>query len=192
MKYNQSEVLRHKYWLPLAAAFTVILFTVAVVSNALKTADENTVTADSSPTVTVEHVSLTAANLATKDEINMLTKLLYMEARGVESDTEKAAVVWCVLNRVDSPLYPNTITEVLTQPKQFAYDETAPIQMSLQNIVTDVLSRWYAEKMFTTDVGRVLPKEYIYFDGDGTHNYFRTEHKDGQAWDWNLLSPYEN
>lgn len=190
MRFNQSDVLRHKYWLPLAAAFMLILFAVAVTSNSMRTNDENTVVSVSG--ATVEQVSLATANLATKDEINMLTKLLYMEARGVDSDTEKAAVIWCVLNRVDSPLYPNTIAEVLTQPKQFAYNETAPIQPNLQNIVTDVLSRWYAEKMFTADVGRVLPKEYIYFDGDGAHNYFRAEHKSGQAWDWCLLSPYEN
>lgn len=37
-----------------------------------------------------------------QEEIEMLAKLIWGEARGVESTTEKAAVAWCVLNRVDS------------------------------------------------------------------------------------------
>lgn len=36
-------------------------------------------------------------------EVEALAKMLYGEARGVTSDTEKAACVWCVLNRVDDP-----------------------------------------------------------------------------------------
>ena len=36
-------------------------------------------------------------------EVEALTKMLYGEARGVASDIEKAACVWCVLNRVDDP-----------------------------------------------------------------------------------------
>ena len=36
-----------------------------------------------------------------------------------------------------------------------------------------------------------LPKEYLYFTGDGAHNYFTTEWQGGQTWDWSLESPYE-
>ena len=36
-------------------------------------------------------------------EVEALAKMLYGEARGIASDTEKAACVWCVLNRVDNP-----------------------------------------------------------------------------------------
>ena len=39
--------------------------------------------------------------------------------------------------------------------------------------------------------GRVLPKEYLFFGGDGTHNYFRTKWDGGTVWDWSLPSPYE-
>lgn len=37
-------------------------------------------------------------------EVEMLARLIWGEARGVASDTEKAAVVWCVLNRVDAEI----------------------------------------------------------------------------------------
>ena len=40
-----------------------------------------------------------------ESDINYLAKTLYGEARGIESKMEKAAVCWCILNRVDSDEY---------------------------------------------------------------------------------------
>lgn len=37
----------------------------------------------------------------TDEEVIVLAKMLWGEARGVGSDTEKAACVWCALNRVN-------------------------------------------------------------------------------------------
>lgn len=37
----------------------------------------------------------------------------------------------------------------------------------------------------------MLPREYLFFTGDGEHNHFRTEWDGGQVWDWSLQSPYE-
>ena len=41
--------------------------------------------------------------LYTEADVDMLARLIYTEARGVRSKTEQAAVVWCVLNRLDNP-----------------------------------------------------------------------------------------
>lgn len=41
------------------------------------------------------------------------------------------------------------------------------------------------------EVGRVLPREYLWFTGDGVRNYFRDAYTDGEYWDWGLESPYE-
>ena len=49
-------------------------------------------------------------------EVEALAKMLYGEARGIASDMEKAACVWCVLNRVDDPRFPDTVLEVLEAP----------------------------------------------------------------------------
>lgn len=57
-------------------------------------------------------------------------------------------------------------------------------------IARDVLCRWYAEKRGTTDVGRVLPREYCFFTGDGKHNYFTTEWRGGTVWGWSAATPY--
>ena len=125
------------------------------------------------------------------DEVIMLCKVTYGEA-GSLSKTQQAAVVWCILNRVDSVAYPNTIAKVITQKSQFyGYRESNPINETTKSVVLDVLNRWVREKNGATDVGRVLPKEYMYFTGNGRENIFRLSSKtSSQAWDWSLPSPY--
>lgn len=128
-------------------------------------------------------------------EVEMLARMLWGEARGVPSDMEKAACVWCVLNRIDdeSGLWPDTVAEVLTQRNQFAgYSPDHPTTEELKAIAADVLIRWEREKRTGGDVGRVLPVEYTYFTGDGKNNHFRTEYRGGAVWDWSLTNPYEN
>lgn len=53
----------------------------------------------------------------TEEEVIVLAKMLWGEARGIPSDTEKAACIWCVLNRVDNGM--GSIVEVVTAPYQF-------------------------------------------------------------------------
>ena len=114
--------------------------------------------------------------LWTEEEVTVLAKMLWGEARGVPSDTEKAACVWCVLNRVDQDM--GTIVEVVTAPYQFVgYQEDHPVDPDLKELCEDVLERWYREKSGETDVGRVLPSDYLFFTGDGEHNYFRNAYK---------------
>lgn len=126
-----------------------------------------------------------------QDILLALARTVWGEARGCTT-TEQAAVVWCVLNRVDSPDFPDNILEVLEQPNQFSgYDPENPVWPEMLALVEDVLDRWDMEKTAVGDVGRVLPKEYVFFEGDGRHNYFRTEYRGGMTWDWSLNSPYE-
>ena len=73
--------------------------------------------------------------IAEKD-INMLAKTIWNEARGIKSDMEKAAIAWCILNRVDSTDWEfrnmNTIEEVLTAPGQIeGYKEDNPLDNHL-------------------------------------------------------------
>ena len=141
----------------------------------------------------VDTPSTSLRYIANAEEINMLCKVTYGEA-GSLSKTQQAAVVWCILNRVDSEVYPNTISEVITQKSQFyGYKEYHPIVKETQDVVIDVLLRWENEQRGELDVGRVLPKEYMYFTGNGKENIFRlTSKSDSTAWDWSLPSPYSD
>lgn len=133
----------------------------------------------------------------TAEEEIMLAKLVWGEARGVDGEkwgvsgkARQAAVIWCVLNRVDA--WGGIIAEAVTAPSQFAYDPEAPVEMELLNLAYDVLCRWEAEKEGQTDVGRTLPKEYMYFGAEYGENYFRLEYETlGENWDWSLEDPYK-
>lgn len=127
----------------------------------------------------------------TDEEVIVLAKMLWGEARGVSSDAEKAACVWCVLNRVDHGY--GDITAVVTAPYQFVgYREGNPVDDELITLCIDVLSRWYAEREGRVEVGRVLPADYLWFSGDGERNHFRNAYRGGDRWDWSLPSPYES
>lgn len=126
-------------------------------------------------------------------EVEALAKLIFGEAGVVHSTTEKAAVVWCVLNRVDDPRFPDTVLEVITAPSQFTgYSAGNPVYEEYKALAADVLKRYHAERNGDTDAGRVLPADYCFFVGDGRRNYFTNEWKSANTWDWTLSSPYED
>ena len=128
-------------------------------------------------------------------EVEMLAKLIWGEARGVKSKTQQAAVVWCVLNRVDSTGYAcgGSIAHVVTFPNQFqGYNANYPATAEFKELAEDVLTRWYAEKAGYINTGRVLPLEYQWFEGNGSTNIFRNAYRNGTKWNWTLESPYEN
>lgn len=130
----------------------------------------------------------------TEEEVVMLAKLLQRECGGVKSVTEQACVAWTVCNRVNSDEFDgDTVAEVVTARHQFAYYYDTPIYDNLYELALDVLTRWNAELNGEESVGRVLPREYTYFTGDGKHNYFRDTYKGGYSiWDYSLPSPYES
>ena len=122
-----------------------------------------------------------------------IAKAIYGEAM-VCSTTERAAVAWCILNRADDArdTTPAGVIAVVTKPYQFhGYAEGNPLMPELKELALDVIGRWLDEKDGKTDTGRVLPREYLFFSGDGKHNRFRTEWDGGRVWDWSLQSPYE-
>ena len=144
------------------------------------------------PTVAQSEAEPTPTWEPDEEDVEMLAKLIWGEARGIPSTTEKAAVVWCVLNRVDSPKYADTVAEVVTQSHQFVgYKASNPTTEEFMEIARDVLIRWHSEKNGTSDVGRVLPKDYLYFTGDGVRNYFTAEWSSSAAeYGWTLPTPY--
>ena len=119
-----------------------------------------------------------------------LAKMVWGEARGC-SRKEQAACVWVVLNRVDDPRWPGRILGVLTQKGQFAgYDPANPVEPEIRALVDDVIARWGMEPQCIGSVGRVIPDDYFYWQGDGKHNIFRREYRDTATWSWEMEDPY--
>ncbi len=134
--------------------------------------------------------------LYSESDIEIAAKIILKEAEsvkdncGVSGDCHRAAVVWCILNRVDAGY--GDFEEVATAPNQFAYYQNTRIVKEFYELAEDVLDRWSQEKAGIKDVGRVLPQDYLWFMGNGKVNIFRNKYKgDYKIWDWSLPDPYD-
>lgn len=83
---------------------------------------------------------------------------------------EKAYVAEVVMNRVYSPLYPNTVYGVLTQPYQFSGSSAYVNLGTYSGYVTDAVKE--AVKLYFTEPDS-FTQGYLSFYGDGIRNYFR-------------------
>ena len=81
----------------------------------------------------------------------------------------KANVVEVIMNRVNSPLYPNTVYEVLSQPYQFEGSETYINMSSYSYEVTDSVIA--AVNLYFNEPYSFM-NGYFSFYGDGYQNYF--------------------
>lgn len=152
---------------------------------------ESALAKDESAEIKTDETESKYISYFTEEDVKDLAKLLLRECGGVESKTEQACVAWCVLNRVDK--YESSIHDVVRKPNQFAFSESTEVRDDLYELANDVLERWNAERNGVVDSGRVLPREYIYFHGDGIHNYFRNAFNGNyDIWDYSLESPYED
>ena len=114
------------------------------------------------------------------EDVEAIARTLYGECRGVDSTAEKEAVVWVILNRLDAG-YSDTVLGVISAPGQFAgYDPGHPLWTDLVDIAERVLWMHHAENMGIT-VERVLPRDYLWFSGDGMRNTFRDAYGGGNA-----------
>lgn len=109
----------------------------------------------------------------TEADVIALAQMLYGEARGCTLVNQQQCV-WCVLNRVDDPRFPDTIIDVVSAPGQFyGYSPNFPVWDNLYAVAVDVLTRWSMEKQ-GADVARELDKNAVFFTGDGIQNWFRS------------------
>lgn len=124
-------------------------------------------------------------------EVELIGRAIWGEAGGIPDTAERAAVAWCILNRVDA--WGKSIEQIVTAPQQFhGYLTGGVCPQEHLDLAADVLTRWQAEKAGATNVGRTLPAEYLFFVGDGAHNHFSAVWRSGIYYDWSLPSPYVN
>lgn len=89
----------------------------------------------------------------TDDEIELMAKILWLEARGEKDDSGLAAVIICIVNRVKSEAFPDTIYEVLSQKNAFAtwklLDTANPTEREMEITLEVVKNQW--KKLLTDD-----------------------------------------
>ena len=72
-----------------------------------------------------------------------VAKVLYGTAR-YNTRQQQKTVVWCIINRMESKWYPNSIEEVCSQPYQFkGYSDANPIDDRLLEVSVEVLRQYY-------------------------------------------------
>lgn len=89
-------------------------------------------------------------------EAEYISKVVYGMGRN-HSVNDQKAIVWCILNRVESRGYPSTIAEVCQQPQQWiGYSDDNPVLTEIYDMVLPILKDWH------NNSHRPMDKSYVY------------------------------
>ena len=89
-------------------------------------------------------------------EAEYIAKVIYGMDRN-HADSDRRAIVWCVLNRVEHYAHPDTVEAVCEQPKQWmGYSPDNPVLIDLYDIALEELKIWYSGGH------RPMSNKYIY------------------------------
>lgn len=120
----------------------------------------------------------------TEAEARAIAKVLYPMKYNSEAGLK--SVVWCVINRVESSMYPNTVEEVCSQDKQWmGWSEENPVIESLYELALEQLEIWHDGST------RPMDNSYLFLDWNSEEITLRTtfEIKRGTHYwyedDWN-------
>ena len=147
-------------------------------------------TEDEVPQITDEDL---IRSVISESEEKKLAQTLYGEDRtvGDADDTmRQAAVIWSIFNRCDA--WDMSVDEVITHDQYHGWYREQQHPDWAHELVRDVALRWAKEKMGEKNVGRVLPKEYLFFSNGGRHEKFRSGYRTRDYWDWSWENPYES
>lgn len=108
-------------------------------------------------------------------EKELLACLVWAEARG-EDQMGKRLVVDVVLNRVDSPSFPSTITDVIYQRNQFSPVTDGNLQKAFTEVTPECYEAVAAELEQRTD------SEILYFTAGGYGRYGTPAYRAGNHW----------
>lgn len=112
-------------------------------------------------------------------EAEYISKVVYGTAKN-HSVNDQKAVVWCILNRVESAGYPDTVQGVCEQPKQWmGYSEDNPVMESIYDMVLEILKAWHNNRH------RPMGKEFVFLSWSSKEILLRdtfVESKDTRYW----------
>ena len=112
-------------------------------------------------------------------EAEYIAKVIYGTARN-HADSDKRAVVWCILNRVEHHSHPDTVAEVCEQPKQWmGYSSDNPVLDELYELALTELKIWH------NDGHRPMSNDYIYLSWSSKEIILRNtfeENKNTKYW----------
>lgn len=108
------------------------------------------------------------AEAAARREAEAMARVLYGMAR-YRSREAQEAICWCVLNRVESTLFPDSVEAVCSQPVQWmGYSAKNPVTQELYDVAYEVLQTWKGGGI------RPMPQDYLYLSWSETEIVLRT------------------
>ena len=114
-----------------------------------------------------ENPSVEAAWEPSDEDIAYVSRTVWGEVRGCDY-IEQRAQVWCILNRVDDPRWPDTISEVVLAPNQFqGYSINNPAE-PFWDLAREILIMWHNGE-------REIPADMCFCSGKNGHQTFRTD-----------------
>ena len=102
-------------------------------------------------------------------DIAYISRTVWGEVRGC-CEVEQRAQVWCILNRVDDPRFPNTIAEVVLQKNQFQGFSWNNPEEPFHDLAREILILWH-------EGVREIPTDMVYCSGKNGHQRFRNEYQ---------------
>ena len=109
----------------------------------------------------------------TDADVDMVAKTVWGEARGCTPD-EWRLVAWTILQRIDDPRWPDTFAAVIMEPNQFSgYHGANPVDDGIREVCFAAIQDWAHGAEPPTHSTYAPTAPYLFFDGDGQHNWFR-------------------
>ncbi len=103
-----------------------------------------------------------------REEAEYVARVLYGTAL-YNSDEGKEAVVWLIINRCESSIFPDSIIEVCKQPNQFmGYSDDNPVITDLYNLADGILTNW------RNGGYRIISPDYLYMSWSADEIVLRT------------------
>ena len=113
----------------------------------------------------------------TYDDVVVISRMVWGEARGV-SRNEQKLVVWTVINRLENGRYGTSLIGVVRARGQFhGYSTRHPVTDEIREMVIEVLEAWDRGEAAKVYPPFARTPYYLYFHGDGRHNWFRERHR---------------
>lgn len=107
-------------------------------------------------------------------EAEYIAKVIYGTAIS-HTESDKRAVVWCILNRVEHYAHPDTVQGVCEQPKQWmGYSDSNPVLTDIYDLALEELKIWYSGGH------RPMGKEYIYLSWSSSEILLRDTFEEGK------------
>lgn len=113
-------------------------------------------------------------NVQLNAEAELLARVLY----GVKDNStdDLKTYCWCVFNRVDNRNYPETLEDVIAQPKQWMrYSEENPVIESLYQIAREQLDAWHS------GTRRPVSNEYVFMSWKENDIVLRNNFSEGNG-----------